>query len=221
MNARRKAAGRQRRHQAAPGLTAGPVLRAARHSAHVSMKVLAAAARIDQDCLRYWEYGSSSLADVPAPELQRLKIALTDHGADQSLVTDLDAAAWCDLVIAAVAAGEPVNCLLADPITGETAFRELLCWSMTEQVPARYRRYATPSPLMANRVLADRVRQVIESVHPALAAECFARRQVSVPGSQRPPESRLRHGDFHDAGRKLHDRPHQRAASTRCPRRRL
>ena len=103
MNARRKTAGRQRRHHPAPGLTAGAVLRAARHSAHVSTKLLAAAARIHQESLRDWEHGSSSLADVPAPDLQRLKTALTEHGADHRLVADLDAAAWCDLVITAVA----------------------------------------------------------------------------------------------------------------------
>ena len=197
MNARRKTAGGQRRHQPAPGLTAGAVLRAARHSAHVSTKALAFAARIHQDCLRDWEHGSSSLATVPAPDIQRLKTALTEHGADQRLVADLDAAAWCDLVIAAVAAGEPVSCLVADPITGERAFRELLSWSMTGPTPARYRSYATPSPLLANKVLADRVRRAIESVHPDLAAECFVRRPISLPGlSARPPAGSRRHGDY-------------------------
>jgi transcriptional regulator with XRE-family HTH domain len=144
MTAQRGTAGSGRHHQARPGLVAGTVLRAARLSADVTRNALAAAAGVNRNMFRSWENGSCPLASVPAPDLHRLETVLAEHGADQLLVADLSAAIWCDLLlIAAMDQSEDVSCLLADPITGERAFRELLSWSPhradTSQVPARLR----------------------------------------------------------------------------------
>ena len=53
--------------------------------------------------VRAWENGTRSLAGVPAPQLEHLKSILTEAGAEPAIVADLDAAAWCDLVILAAA----------------------------------------------------------------------------------------------------------------------
>ena len=127
-----------------PGAVAGAVLRASRLSAGVGQAVLAARADVTEETVQSWEDGSSPLASVPFPQVETLIAALTATGANPAIVADLHAAAWCDLVIQAFAALEDTACLLADPITREAAFSELLAWHMADRVPARYQPYASP-----------------------------------------------------------------------------
>jgi hypothetical protein len=83
------------------------------------------------------------------------------------------AAAWCYLIIHAVRSDEDITCLLADPITSEREFRELLAWALTGRVAARYRRHLAPVRPVASQTLTNRARRVIAAVHPALAADCL------------------------------------------------
>ena len=123
---------------------AGTVLRAARLSAGLSSSRLAALADLAEPTILAWENGSSPLASVPVPQLQIVKDALTSAGAQDRLLADLDPAMWCDIIVAALAGGEDVSCLLADPLAADPAFTELLGWSSPEVPPARYRRF-TPA----------------------------------------------------------------------------
>ena len=178
-----------RGRQSRPGIVAGAVLRAARLSANVSKKTLAAAAGVTRNTIRCWESGSFPLASAPALDVHRLEAALDAYGASQRLVTDLDAAVWCDLIVCAIADDEDVSCLLADPITGERAFRELLSWSLTGKIPARYRRYFAPSPLIANPILVDRTFHSVAAIHPALAADCVPAPAAYAPGLREAPHA--------------------------------
>ena len=139
---------------------AGAVLRSARRSARVSQARLAAACGVTENTIRAWENGSSPLASTPMPQVEAVIAALHDAGACRLLTADLIVAAWCDLVIAAVAASKDVTCLLADPIAAEDAFGELMAWCLEGRVPQRYRPYAATGPLIREQTLIERVRQV-------------------------------------------------------------
>jgi transcriptional regulator with XRE-family HTH domain len=130
------------------GILAGTVLRAARLSARLTQAQLAAAISADEATIAAWEDGLEPLATVPYPVVERLESALTGAGAGPGLVTDLTIAAWCDLVIAAIADSQDTRCLISDPVTAEEAFSELLTWSAGGCRPARYRPYAGPGPLL-------------------------------------------------------------------------
>jgi hypothetical protein len=81
---------------------------------------------------------------------------------------------------------EDVSCLLADPITGEGAFRELPSWSMTGQIPPKVSALlCVSSPLIANPIVIDRALHVVASVHSALAADILPVRVVGAPASSR------------------------------------
>jgi transcriptional regulator with XRE-family HTH domain len=131
-----------------PGMVAGAVLRAARLSAGMTEARLAIAANLPLKAIRDWEEGSSLLAAVPLPQVERLQASLTKAGADPSLVADFAAAAWCDLVVVAMINDEDTTYLMADPLSRDAAFAELLLWSLTGHIPRRYRPYANPGPLM-------------------------------------------------------------------------
>jgi transcriptional regulator with XRE-family HTH domain len=124
-----------------PGLVAGAVLRAARLSAGMSEAELAVAANLPLKAIRDWEEGSSLLAAVPLPQVERLQAALRKAGANPRLVADFGAAAWCDLVIVAMINDEDTTCLMADPLSRDVAFGELLLWSLAGHVPPRYQPY--------------------------------------------------------------------------------
>src|SRR6266851_1940621 len=64
-----------------PGVVAGAVLRAARLSAGMTEARLAIAANLPLKSIREWEEGSSLLAAVPLPEVERLQAALRKAGA--------------------------------------------------------------------------------------------------------------------------------------------
>ena len=140
-----------------PGIVAGAVLRSARLCAGLSQENLAAVTGVTEETIRAWEEGSSPLASVPLPRVTSLAASLRTSGADPGLVADLDAAAWCDLVILAVAHHEDTTCLLADPIALDPAFAELLAWCLTGHVPDRHQPYVEPRPLLTDSALIDRV----------------------------------------------------------------
>ena len=130
-----------------PGLIAGAVLRAARLSADMTESRLAIAAGLPLMAIREWEEGSSLLAAVPLPEVERLQAALRKEGGEPSLVADLPAAAWCDLVVVAMVDDEDTTCLMADPLSRDASFGELLLWALGGHLPPRYRLYARSDPL--------------------------------------------------------------------------
>lgn len=132
-----------------PGVVAGVVLRAARLSTGLTVARLAIAAGLPRKTIQEWEEGSSPLAAVPLPEVERLQAALRKAGAHPRLVADFSAASWCDLVILAMINDEDTTCLMADPLSREAAFGELLLWSLGGHIPPRYRPYADPGPLVA------------------------------------------------------------------------
>jgi hypothetical protein len=113
----------------------------ARLSAGLTEELLAAAADADKATIRAWEDGSDPLAFVIYPRVEQLESALRSAGSDPRFVADLDAAAWCDLVLLALGGEGDVRCLLADPIAGEFRFRELLAWFLVGIAPDRYRPY--------------------------------------------------------------------------------
>jgi len=119
------------------------VLRAARLSAGISEARLAIAADLSLKAIRDWEEGSSLLAAVPLPEIERLQAALRQAQADPRLVADFAAAAWCDLVVVAMINDEDTTCLMADPLSRGIAFGELLLWSLAGHIPPRYQPYTT------------------------------------------------------------------------------
>jgi hypothetical protein len=135
-------------------------------SSGLSRRLLAAAADVTEATLGSWEDGSEPLAFVPAPQVQRLEMALLAAGAESRLVTELAAAAWCDLVILAITDAEDPSCLLADPLAAEPAFCELLTWSVTGHPPARYHPYNAAGQLLptASRSLIAKITVVIHAV---------------------------------------------------------
>jgi hypothetical protein len=154
------------------GVVAGAVLRGARLSAGISEAGLAAASGVAEDTVRSWEDGSSPLASLPLPRFEGLEAALRDTGANQRIIADLAAAAWCDLIILAISGHEDATCLAADPVTSEDAFGELLGWSLAGRVPARYHPYAPPGPLLADSILVERVIRTLTATDARLAAAC-------------------------------------------------
>jgi transcriptional regulator with XRE-family HTH domain len=141
---------------------AGAVLRSARLSARVSQARLAAACGVTENTIRAWENGSSPLASTPMPQVEAVIAALHQAGACRLLTADLVVAAWCDLVIAAVAAREDPTCLMADPITADRAFGELMAWCLEGRVPQRYRPYATTGQLLRDQALIERTRRALD-----------------------------------------------------------
>jgi hypothetical protein len=92
---------------------------------------------------RAWEDGTEPLASAPISQLDNLIDRLRAAGADPDLVADIDAAAWSDVVLAAMAGKEDTSCLLADPLACTRNFAELLDWASTGNIPARYSPYAS------------------------------------------------------------------------------
>ena len=107
--------------------------------------------RGQRGCRASREDSSFPLTDIPAARVERLERALREAGANTRLVADLEPAIWCDLVFRAIAACDDIACMLADPAASSDAFRELLAWRVTGQVPARYRPYTTSRVRCLNR----------------------------------------------------------------------
>ena len=140
-----------------PGVVAGMVLRAARLSAQVTEESLARVSGVSQDTIQAWEEGSAPLASVPLPEVENLQATLRKAGANPHVVADFVAAAWCDLYIGALADDEDISCLLADPISHDVAFGELMLWALGGHVPPRYQPYAEPGPLLTDTTMTERL----------------------------------------------------------------
>jgi hypothetical protein len=139
------------------------VLRAARTSAGVTETCLAAAAGADEDEVRCWENGTRPLSAIPLPRFERLEAILVSLGGQPPLAADLAAAAWCDLIIQAISHAEDVTCLLADPITTENGFHDLLAWALTGHAPARYRPYVVPGERLIHPALAAPIMRALSS----------------------------------------------------------
>ena len=149
------------RHRNHPGIVAGAVLRSARLSADLSQEDLAAMTGVSEETVRAWEEGSSPLASVPLPEVATLEASLRANGADPNLIMDLGVAAWCDLVILAVADHEDTACLMADPIAVDPAFAELIAWCLTGHVPERHQPYAETRPLLTDPALIEQATKTL------------------------------------------------------------
>lgn len=145
------------RHSSRLGIVAGAVLRSARLSAGLSQENLAAITGASEETIRAWEEGSSPLASVPLPHVEMLEASLRASGADPDLVVDLRIAAWCDLVILALAHHEGTTCLMADPIALDPAFAELLAWCFRGHVPERHQLYVETGPLLTDPALIEQL----------------------------------------------------------------
>ena len=139
-----------------PGIVAAAVLRAACVSARMSEAFIARTSGVSEHAFQSWADGTRPLASVPVPRLERLEAALLTAGAEPALVADLYPGAWCDLVLAAIAADQDTATLLADPAASKAAFRELLAWAVTGQVPPRYLSHSPAGRLLADPAAADR-----------------------------------------------------------------
>jgi transcriptional regulator with XRE-family HTH domain len=142
---------------------AGAVLRSARLSADLSQEDLAAITGVSAETIRAWEDGSSPLASVPLPHVEMLEASLRASGADPNLVMDLGVAAWCDLVILAIAHREDTTCLMADPIAVDPAFAELIAWCLTGHVPERHQPYVETGPLLTDPALIEQATKTLLS----------------------------------------------------------
>jgi hypothetical protein len=96
------------------------------------------------------------------PQIGALINALLEAGSCRPLAADLTVAAWCDLILAAIAAREDVTCLLADSITADDSFGELMAWCLEGRIPQRYLPYATPGPLVHEQALLERIRRALD-----------------------------------------------------------
>jgi transcriptional regulator with XRE-family HTH domain len=151
------------RHSNHPGIVAGAVLRSARLSADLSQENLAAMTGVSEETIRAWEEGSSPLASVPLPHVATLEASLRANGADPNLVADLGVAAWCDLVVLAVAHREDTTCLMADPIAAGPVFAQLLAWCLTGHAPERHQPYAETAPLLTDPALIEQATKTLSS----------------------------------------------------------
>jgi transcriptional regulator with XRE-family HTH domain len=151
------------RHRSQPGILAGAVLRSARLSAGLSQEDLAEVTGVGEETVQAWEEGSSPLASVPLPDVATIEASLRANGADPDLVVDLGVAAWCDLVILAVAHHEDTTCLLADPIAADPAFAELLAWCLTGHVPERHQPYVETGLLLTDPALIEQATKILPS----------------------------------------------------------
>jgi transcriptional regulator with XRE-family HTH domain len=142
IDGRRQVSWRRRAPGQPPGpavrSVAGAVLRSARRSADLSQAELADLVGVTEATISSWEEGSSSLAEDPVHQIDRLERELLAAGADPRLVADLTVGAWCDVVNQSTADGEDTSCLFADPLKQKEAFSDLLNWAVTGQPPERH-----------------------------------------------------------------------------------
>jgi hypothetical protein len=172
-----------------PGIVAAAVLRAACASARMSEAFIARTSGVSEHTFHSWADGTRPLASVPVPRLERLEAALLTAGAEPALVADLATAAWCDLVLEAIAADEDTTTLLADPAASNKAFSELLAWAVTGRVPPRYLSHSPAGRLLADPAAADRAIKAL-----AMTPRPTGRPRTSCPNrTQRQRPERLPH----------------------------
>jgi hypothetical protein len=102
--------------------------------------------------VRAWEDGTIPLFSVPYDRLQRLAAALNDAGAQVGHeLSELLLASQCDLLITGMLHGfedyAEVPPIEARSAEAERA-RELIRWALAGPVLDRYRRHASPQPLL-------------------------------------------------------------------------
>jgi hypothetical protein len=169
-----------------PGIVAAAVLRAACSSARMSEAFIARASGVSTNTIQLWADGTCALASVTFSQLERLEAALLTAGAEPALIADLGPAAWCDLILEAVAADEDTRLLLADPVAGTSEFRDLLAWAVAGRVPARYRRYSPSGPLLAGTTATRRAIEVLgplSGIPQRAPGRCASRRRRQRPES--------------------------------------
>jgi len=132
------------RRASPPGAVAGAVLRAARLSANLAVRGLAAASQMSHRRICWWERGDPQLGVESPATLTGLASALLAVQADPLIVADLGTAIWCDLVISGLTEGRPSH--LDEP--ADALVLELLAWAASGMTPARYIPYAEPGPLL-------------------------------------------------------------------------
>jgi transcriptional regulator with XRE-family HTH domain len=136
-----------------PGVIGGAIIRAARRSAHLTLRRLARSLGVDPATVRDWQNGTSPLFCLPHGQLRQLATALRD--ADAQVGQDLGElllASQCDLLITGMLRGFE-DFAEVPPIDEDgpeaDAARALLSWALTGTVPQPYRPYARTVPLMS------------------------------------------------------------------------
>ena len=136
-----------------PGVIGGAIIRAARHSAHLTLRRLARNLGMDLATVRGWQNGTSPLFCLPHGQLRQL--AATLRNADAHVGPDLHElllAAQCDLLITGMLRGFE-DYAEVPPIDEDgpeaDAARALLRWAITGIVPEPCRPYMRAVPLMS------------------------------------------------------------------------
>jgi transcriptional regulator with XRE-family HTH domain len=138
-----------------PGVIGGAIIRAARRSAHMTLRRLAKSLGVKRATVRGWENGTSPLFCLPHGQLRQLAAALRDAGAQVGQdLGELLLVSQCDLLITGMLRGFE-DYAEVPPIDEESpeadAARALLGWALTGTVPERFRSYVRATPLMSRR----------------------------------------------------------------------
>jgi transcriptional regulator with XRE-family HTH domain len=136
-----------------PGVIGGAIIRAARRSAHLTLRQLARSLGVDPATVCGWQNGTSPLFCLSHDQLRQLAAALRDAGAQVGQdLRGLLLASQCDLLITGVLHGfedygevPPID---EDGPQADAA-RALLSWALTGTVPERFRSYVRAAPLMS------------------------------------------------------------------------
>ena len=136
-----------------PGVIGGAIIRAARRSAHLTLRRLAGSLGVERATVRGWENGTSPLFCLPHGQLRQLAAALRDAGAQVGQdLGELLLASQCDLLITGMLRGFE-DYAEVPPIDEESpeadAARALLSWALTGTVPERFRSYVRATPLIS------------------------------------------------------------------------
>ena len=136
-----------------PGVIGGAIIRAARRSAHMTLRRLARNLGVKRATVRGWENGTSPLFCLPHGQLRQLAAALRDAGAQVGQdLGELLLASQCDLLITGMLRGFE-DYAEVPPIDEQgpeaEAARALLSWALTGTVPQRFRSYVRATPLMS------------------------------------------------------------------------
>jgi len=138
----------------APGVIGGAIIRAARRSAHLTLRRLARNLGMDLTTVRNWQNGTSPLFCLPHGQLRQLANAFDHAGAQVgSDLHELLLAAQCDLLITGMLRGFEDYAEVPPIDEGgpeADAARALLRWAFTGNVPEPCRPYMRAVPLMSS-----------------------------------------------------------------------
>lgn len=129
------------------GVIGAAVITAARQSAGLTRRTLARRLHVSPSVVHAWEAATSPLYRVSYRQLRQLAEALGQVGdrTGLDLVTLLQAS-QCDFLVAAMLNG--VEDYAEVPPIDNQRVRDLLRWALAGNVPAPYRAYAQPGPLL-------------------------------------------------------------------------